>query len=98
MNSAADANGAFCARKIHVIASSFSGACLLWDMPGKKFKAKAAVQAPGDLHPPPEPLPPPRSTGEPTKQVVDQYVKVVGVQNVAGTGIQVLDSALSVSD
>ena len=34
----------------------------------------------------------------PTKEVVDEYVKVVGVKNVAGTGIQVLDCALSVNE
>ena len=67
-------------------------------MAGKKSKAKAAVQAPGDPHPPPKPPPPPRSTHEPTKQVVDEYVKVVGVENVAGTGIEVLDCALSVNE
>ena len=67
-------------------------------MPGKKSKAKAAVQAPGDPHPPLKPAPPPRSTHEPTKQVVDEYVKVVGVENVAGAGIQVLDCALSVNE
>ena len=67
-------------------------------MPGKKSKAKAAVQAPGDPHPPPKPAPPPRSTHEPTRQVVDEYVKVVGVENVARTGIQVLDCALSVNE
>ena len=31
-------------------------------------------------------------------QVVDEYVKVVGVENVAGTGIGVLDCALSVNE
>ena len=30
--------------------------------------------------------------------IVDEYVKVVGVENVAGTGIQVLDCALSVNE
>ena len=74
------------------------GASLLWGMPGKKTKAKAAVQAPGDPHPSPKPAPPPRITHEPTKQVVDEYVKVVGVENVAGTGIQVWDCALSVNE
>ena len=63
-------------------------------MPGKKSKAKAAVQAPGDPHPPPKPAPPARTSHMPTKEVVDEYVKVVGVENVAGTGIQVLDCAL----
>ena len=67
-------------------------------MLGKKSKPKAAVQAPGYPQPPPKPAPPPRSTHEPTKQVVDEYVKVVGVENVAGTGIQVLDCALSVNE
>ena len=60
-------------------------------MPGKKTRAKAAVQATGDPQPPPKPAPPPRTTHEPTRQVVDEYVKVVGVENVAGAGIQVLD-------
>ena len=67
-------------------------------MPGKKTRAKAAIQPPGDPHPPPKPAPPPRSTHEPTRQVVDEYVKVVGVENVAGAGIQVLDCALSVNE
>ena len=67
-------------------------------MPGKTHKAKAAVQAPGDPHPPPKPAPPPRSTHEPTKEVVDEYVKVVGVENVAGTGVRLLDCALSVNE
>ena len=67
-------------------------------MPGKKTTAKAAIQVPGDPQPPPKPAPPPRSTHEPTRQVVDEYVKVVGVENVAGTGIQVLDCALSVNE
>ena len=40
----------------------------------------------------------PRTTHEPTKELVDEYVKVVGVENVAGTGIQVLDCALSVKE
>ena len=60
-------------------------------MPGRKLKAKAAVEVPGDPHPLPKPAPPPRSTHQPTKELVDEYVKVVGVENVAGTGIQVLD-------
>ena len=67
-------------------------------MPGKKTRVKAAVHAPGDPQPPPKPAPPPRTTHEPTRQVVDEYVKVVGVENVAGTGIQVLDCALSVNE
>ena len=67
-------------------------------MPGKKIRAKAAVQAPGDPQPPPKPAPPPRSTHEPTRQVVDKYVKVVGVENVAGAKMQVLDCALSVNE
>ena len=67
-------------------------------MPGKKSKANAAVQPPGDPHRPPKPAPPPRSIHEPTKQVVDEYVKVVGVENVAGTGIHVLNGALSVNE
>ena len=67
-------------------------------MRGKKSKAKAAAQAPGDPHPPPKPTPSPRTTHEPTKEVVDEYVKVVGVENVAGTCIQVLDCALSVNE
>ena len=66
-------------------------------MPGKKSKAKADVQAPGDRHPPPRPAPPARTPHVPTKEVVDEYVKVVGVENVAGTGIRVLDCALSVN-
>ena len=66
-------------------------------MPGKKTRAKAAVQAPGDPQPPP-PAPPPRSTHEPTRQVVDEYVKVVGVENVAGSGTLLLDCALSVNE
>ena len=67
-------------------------------MPGKKSKAKAAVQAPGDPHPTPKPAPPPRSIHEPTKQVVAEYVKVAGPENVAGTGMQVSDCALSVNE
>ena len=67
-------------------------------MPSNKSKAKAAVQTPRDPHPPPQPAPPPRSTHEPTGQVVDEYVKVVGVENVAGIGIRVLDCALSVKE
>ena len=67
-------------------------------MPGKKTIAKAVVQAPGDPQPPPKPAPPPRTTHEPTRQVVDEYVKVVGVENVAVPGIQVLDCALSVNE
>ena len=66
-------------------------------MPGKKIRATAAVQAPGDPQPLPKPAPPPRSTHEPTRQVVDEYVKVVSVENVAGTGIRVLHCALSVN-
>ena len=87
-----------CVGKIHVIVSSLLGASLLWDMPSKKSKAKAAVQAPGDPHPLPKPAPSPRTTHEPTKEVVDEYVKVVGVENVAGTSIQVSDCALSVNE
>ena len=60
--------------------------------------AKAAIQAPGDPQPPPKPAPPPRSTHEPIRQVVDEHVKVVGVENVAGSGIQLLDCALSVNE
>ena len=67
-------------------------------MRSKKSKAKAAIQAPGDPHPPPKPTPPPRSTHVPTRQVVDEYVKVVGVENVACTGIHLLDCALSVNE
>ena len=67
-------------------------------MPCKKSKAKAAVQAPEDPHPPPKPAPPAHTTHVPTKEVVDEYVKVVGVENVAGTGIRVLDCALSVNE
>ena len=67
-------------------------------MPGTKTRAKAAVHAPGDPQPPPKPAPPPHTTHEPPRQVVDEYVKVVGVENVAGTGILFLDCALSVSE
>ena len=67
-------------------------------MPRTKTRAKAVVQAPGDPQPPPKPAPPPRSTHEPTRQVVDEYVKVAGVENVAGSGIQLLDCALSVNE
>ena len=67
-------------------------------MPGKKSKAKAAVQAPGDPHPPPKAAPPARTTHVPTKEVVDEYVKVVGVEKVAGTGNRVLDCALSINE
>ena len=49
-------------------------------MRGKKSKAKAGVQAPGDPHPPPKPAPLARTTHVPTKEVVDEYVKVVGVE------------------
>ena len=66
-------------------------------MPLKKTRAKAAVQAPGDPQPPPKPAPPPCRTHEPTRQVVDEYVKVVGVENVAGSVIQLLDCAISVN-
>ena len=65
-------------------------------MSGKKSNAKAAVQAPKDLHPP-KPAPAARTTHVPTKEVVDEYVKVVAVENVAGTGIRVLECALSVN-
>ena len=67
-------------------------------MPAKKSKAKAAVQAPRDPLRPPKPAHSPRTTHEPTKEVVDEYVKVVGVENVVGTSIQVLDCALSVNE
>ena len=67
-------------------------------MPGKKTRAKAAVQAPEDPQPPPKPAPPLRSTHEPTWQVVDEYLKVVGVENLAGSGVQLLDCALSVNE
>ena len=67
-------------------------------MPCKSPKAKAAVQAPGDPHPPPKPAPPARTTHVPTKEVVDEYAKVVSVENVAGTGIHLLDCALSVNE
>ena len=97
MNSVADANYAFCVRKIHVIGSSLFGVSLSWDMPGNKSKAKAVVQARGDPHLPPKAAPLARTTHVPTKEVVDQYVKVVGVENVAGIGIRVLDCALSVN-
>ena len=81
-----------------MVASSLLAASLSWDMPCKKSKAKAAVQAPGDPHPPPKPAPLACTTHVPTKEVVDEYVKVVGVENVAGTGIRVLDCALSVNE
>ena len=61
-------------------------------------KAKAAVQAPGDPHPPPKPAPPARTTHMPTKEVFDEYVKGLGVENVTGTGIRVLNCALSVNE
>ena len=67
-------------------------------MPGKKSKAKAVVQAPGDQNPPPKPALLARTTHVPTKEVVDEYVKVVGVENVVGTGIRVLDCALWVNE
>ena len=67
-------------------------------MLGKKSKAKPAIQAPGDQHPVPKPAPPARTTHIPTKEVVDVYVRVVGVENVAGTGIRGLDCALSVNE
>ena len=76
---------------------SLLGACPLWDMPCKKNRAKAAVHSPGDPQPPPKPAPAPRSTHEPTRPVVDENVKVVGVENLTGNGIQVLDCALSVN-
>ena len=62
-----------------------------------KAKAKAAVRAPGDPHPP-TPAPPPCTTHVPMNEVVDEYVKVVGGENVAGTSIRVLDCALSVNE
>ena len=66
-------------------------------MPGRKSKTKAAVQAPvGDPHPP-KPAPAARTAHVPTKEVVDEYVKVVGVENVAGSGIHLLECALSVN-
>ena len=63
-------------------------------MRGKKSKAKAAVRAPGNPHPP-KPAPPPRTTHVPMKGVVDEYAKVVRVENVSRTGIRVLECALS---
>ena len=66
-------------------------------MPGKKSKAKAAVQAPGDPHPP-KPAPPARTTHVPTRNVVDEYVKVVGVENATGNGIHLLECALLVNE
>ena len=74
------------------------GASLSCDVPGKKSKAKAAIQAPGDPRPPPKPAPLARTTHVPTKEAVDEYVKVVGVENVAGSGIRVLDCALLVNE
>ena len=79
------------------IVSLLLRASLSLDMPGKKSKAKAAVRAPWDTHPP-KPAPRPRTTHVPTKEVVDEYVKVVGVENVAGPGIRVLECALSVNE
>ena len=67
-------------------------------MLGKKSKAKAPVQAPGDPHPPPKPAPPARTSHMPTKELVDEYMKVLGVENVAGTGIRVLDCALLLNE
>ena len=67
-------------------------------MPGKKSKAKATVQGPWDPHPPPKPAPHAHTTHVPTKAVVDEYVNVVGVENVAGTSIHLLDCALSVNE
>ena len=61
-------------------------------------QSQVPVQAPRDPQPPPKPAPPPRTTHEPGRQVVDEYVKVVGVENVAGSGIQVLACALSVNE
>ena len=87
----------FCTRKIHLIASSLLGASLLCKMHGEESKAKA-VQAPRDPHLPPKPAPSPRTTHEPTKDVVFEYAKVVGVENMAGTGMQVLQCALSVNE
>ena len=55
-------------------------------------------QGPGDRHLPPKPAPLTRTIHVPAKEVVDEYVKVVGVENVAGTGIRVLDCALSVNE
>ena len=42
--------------------------------------------------------PPPRTTHEPTWQVVDEYVKVVGVEICGGNWDPVLDCALSVNE
>ena len=63
-------------------------------MPGKKFNAKAAVQANEELHRP-KPAPP-RTTHVRATEVVDEYAKVVGVENVAGIANRVLECALSV--
>ena len=60
-------------------------------------KARVAVQAPGGPHPP-KPVPPARTTHISTKEVIDEYVKVVSVENVAGTGIHLLECALSVTE
>ena len=45
-----------------------------------------------------ETLLPACTTHVPTKEVVDEYVNVVGVDNVAGIYIRVLECALSVKD
>ena len=66
-------------------------------MLGENSKAKVGVQAPGDTHPP-KPARPARTTHVPTNKVVDEYVKVVAVENVAGNSIQVLECALSVNE
>ena len=94
----ADTNKAFCVRKIDVIASVLLGASLSWDMPGRNSRAKAAVQAPMDKHPPLKHAPLARTTQVPTKEVVDEYVRAVAVQSVVVTGIPVLDCALSVNE
>ena len=65
-------------------------------MLGKKSNAKAAVQANGELHPP-KPAPP-RTTHVRATEVVDEYAKVVGVENVAGIANRVLECALSVNE
>ena len=67
-------------------------------MRGKESKAKAAVQAPGDPHPPKPTCPAHTISHVPTKEVVDEYVKVVGVENVAGTNIHLLENALLVNE
>ena len=64
----------------------------------QEVQSQGRCPTPGDPHPPHKPAPLTRTTHVPTKEVVDEYVKVVGVENVAGTGIRVLDCALWVNE